>query len=499
MAGIGFELKRILQKDNWGSWAHAYLLGAFIVLGPFLCSITALAGLSLLSPALADLRVRQAFTSCTVYVFGASLIATGAVQVVVTRYLADLTYRGDRDGVMEALWPVLLFSAAGLLLCIAPVLWIFDAPPGARALLWTLHLCVGSLWIVVIFASAVEGHRAVVAAFAAGGALSFAAGLGLLKAFGLTGILTGYALGYLAIVVLLIRHLVAHMGPPRRASFAFLGYFREFPSLIGVGLLQNLGIWVDKFLFWTSDLRVGAEGLYTAPKYDSAMFFGFLTCLPAMTHFFVRIEADFAERFHKYFDEIFFHAPLDRISQAAAELRADVIAALVEILKVQGLISFACIYFGPELLHAVGLPVSEVGMFRFAALGSLFLSFLMFSNVILLYLDLRRQVLSVVGTLFLCNLLLSALSLRLGYPLYGVGFAASCLLGLLLSLYHLLDQLHDLEYRTFSAIPLIGQVAARPGLRARPGGMFGRYQPIDPPGGPPVGPPAGPPGGGRGS
>src|SRR5215831_11371470 len=97
MAGIGFELRKILQKDSLAAIARAHFLGGIIVLGPFLCSVLCLTvlnyvGASSLSKTIgtnADFNIRQTFTSAAVYVFGGSLVATGPIQVVLTRYLAD--------------------------------------------------------------------------------------------------------------------------------------------------------------------------------------------------------------------------------------------------------------------------------------------------------------------------------------------------------------------------------------------------------------------------
>jgi uncharacterized membrane protein len=477
VAGIGFELRRILKRETFGAWAHAYLFGAVIVLGPFLCSVLSLAGISTFSHGLVSLDVQRVFTGAAVTVFGGSLVVTGAVQVVLTRHLADLVYRGAYAELIGCLFPALALSSACLTVTALPFLAGAPLALTVKVLLWSLLMCVGALWIVVIFVTASEGHRAVVAVFLVGSLLSFGAALGLVRRFGLPGLVGGYAAGQFFILALLVRHLIAEFGYPEVWDWSLLGYFRRYPSLIAIGLLHNLGIWIDKFVFWSSALRVETGGFVTAPKYDSATFMGFLTCLPAMTHFFVRIEADFSQHFHDYFDEIFFHHPYDRIVSAATALRRGVISALLDIFKVQGVIAFLCVVYAVPLLRLAGLPLSEVGMFRFAITGSLFLSFMLFSNVILLYLDRRREVL-IAGVLFTgANLLLSVASLYGGYSWYGAGFAAACLIGMLCSLFFLTDQLFNLEYRTFSAIPVLGRRSGR-GLLARPGGLFGRYNPV---------------------
>ncbi len=478
MAGIGFELRRILKKDTFGSWAHAYAFGALIVLGPFLCSVASLGAIAWVTRGTVPVGLRNIFTGATVTVFGSSLVVTGAVQVVLTRWLADLVYRGAYADVPRCLPPALVLTAASLMALALPGLPLLPLAATIKVLLFTLLLTVGCLWTVVVFVTACEGHRTVVVVFLGGSLVAAVAALALVPRFGLTGLVAGYAAGEFAILFFLTRHLLREFGFPTTWDWSLLGYFRRYPSLVAIGILQNLGVWIDKFVFWASPLAQHAGGFSTAPKYDSATFLGFLTCLPAMTHFFVRIEADFSQHFHDYFDEIFFRRSFERIGTAAGALREGVITALVDICKVQSVLSFLCVVFAGDLLRLFGLPLSEVGMFRFAVTGSLFLSFMLFSNVIMLYLDRRREVLAVGLVQTALNLVLTRASLHAGYAWYGAGFATACLVGMLVSLLFLTDQLFNLEYRTFSSIEIVGRRGGG-ALRARRGGLFGRYHAVD--------------------
>ena len=478
MAGIGFELRRILQKETFGALARAHFLGALIVLGPFLCSVFCLAGLSVFSIGVTSLHNRQVFTGAVVYIFGGSLVTTGLVQVVVTRYLADLVYKGEYDSLIRSLFPVLLVVCALLGVGGLPFIVTVPLPALTKVTLYTLYLTIGCLWLAVVFVSSAHGHRQVVLIFMFGSVVAFGAGLLLLGRLGLDGLFLGYTAGHILMLALFIRHLVSQFGFPNRWDWGVLGYFKLFPALIFIGLLQSLGIWVDKFIFWTGELSVTAAGIATAPKYDSAMFLAFLTALPAVTHFFVKQEADFSERFQHYFDEVFFRSSFDKIKESADSLRRIVVDALKDIVAIQGVVTFLCAFFGEEILRFLGLPVSQVGMFRCGVVGSLFLVLFMFSNVILLYFDRQREVLFTVAVFFIANLALSLLSLELGYQFYGFGFAAACLAGLLVSLLVLANQLYNLEYMTFATIRVSGQRRARAGLRARRGGMYGRYHDV---------------------
>jgi uncharacterized membrane protein len=478
VAGIGFELRRILNRDTFGAQIQAYFLGMVIVLGPFLCSASVLIALSTYSVPYADLSTRQIFTGAVVYVFGGSLIITGLVQIVLARFIADKIYRGEYDTIIASYFPVLVMTSALLILSGVPAVYFFDIPLVAKVLIVSLYTTIGCLWVTVIYVDTTQGYRSVVAIFVVGSIAAFAAGITMLEFFGLEGLLAGYALGHAFMLILLMQRLLHEFGFPRNFDWGLLRYMKLFPLLVIIGVVHNLGVWIDKIIFWTSELAVSSAGIVTAPKYDSAAFLGFLTTLPAITHFFVRLEADFSSNFQRYYDEVFFRSPFEDIASAAENLRISVFKAFISVITFQSMFSFLCAFFGEELLTALGLPVSQVGMFRYGVAGSLFLVFLLFSVVILMYLDRQREILVSVVSLLVLNTVLSLVTLDMGYQYYGLGFAVAALVSMLIALVHLTNQLYSLEYMTFASIPVLGQRRAKDKLRARRGGMYGRYNPL---------------------
>jgi uncharacterized membrane protein len=480
MAGIGFELRKILNEDSLGAIGRAHVLGGIIVLGPFLCSVLCLAGLNVFSARFTqgDFTVRQVFASAVVYTFGGSLIATGPLQVVLTRYLADKVYRGEYDSLIECLFPAMMITAAILCVPALPVVLHVDLSITAKLTLIALHSTIGCMWMVVVFVRAAHGHRAVAIIFLVGSAAALGLGLLLVGYLGLEGLLIGYTVGHTLLLVLLIRQLFYEFGHPRRWDWRVFTYVKLFPMLLAIGLLQNLGIWIDKILFWGSDLQLAIKGFLTAPKYDSSTFLAFLTALPAFVVFFVRVETDFHDQFHGYFDEIFFRGPYERIAACARSLRETLRDALLDILKVQALVSLLALFFAMEILQLVGLPLSQLGMFRFGIVASFFFSFMMFANVILLYLDRQAEALLSTLVFFVSNLVLTELTIGLGYAFYGVGLATSCFLGMITALFHLANQLHNLEFMTFGTMPVMGSMRAKRTLLARPDGMYGVVQPL---------------------
>src|SRR5690606_4628947 len=103
-----------------------------------------------------------------------------------------------------------------------------------------------------------------------------------------------------------------------------------FLTLAAVGLLYNLGIWADKFVFWmnpgTSEPVIGP--LRSSVVYDLPIFLAYLSIIPGMAVFLMRIETDFAEQYDNYFATIRAGRTLDEIEQARHKMTSVVRQAL---------------------------------------------------------------------------------------------------------------------------------------------------------------------------
>ncbi|MCC5731022.1 exopolysaccharide Pel transporter PelG, partial [Klebsiella pneumoniae] len=140
-------------------------------------------------------------------------------------------------------------------------------------------------------------YKAIVGLFGLAYGLIVASAL-LLRPWGLEGLLGAFVLGHFVLLAGM-GLLVGKAVPPARRviSFDFLQPDKLYPSLVAVGLLYNLGIWADKFMFWffppTSQPIIGH--LRASLIYDLPVFLSYLSIIPSMAVFLVRIETDFVE------------------------------------------------------------------------------------------------------------------------------------------------------------------------------------------------------------
>ncbi len=480
MAGIGFELRRMLSHDSYSSLLKGFLYSTVISAGPWLMSVLSLAFLGIYSVAFLGFEERQTFSSTVVYIYAGSLVGTGLLQIIITRYLADHLYQGRRQILGQCFIPVQLVTAAIQLPVATAVLWSAPLPPAYKATATVGFLLVSMVWQSMIFISSSRDYLTIVLAFLLGACCSVGGGLLWGHAHGLVGFLNGFILGQAVILALLMLKVTRQYGLFGRWDWGFLGYARRYPQLVGIGLFYNLSIWVDKVVFGLSEYgRLSAERFPTYNQYDSSMFLAFTTVVPAMGIFLARSETDFADAYKAYYDDIFFRRPLDKILESKDVMTGVMFRSLLDLCKVQGIITFLMVYFADDILQMVGLTYSQTSMFRFGLLGAFMQILMMFIHVYLLYFDLRRSVLALTFWFLAINSALAVYTSNLGFAYFGGGFAVACLAGLVASVVVLYWRVSKLEFITFAQRRILGQSWSRPWHRARRGGQYGRYRDPD--------------------
>jgi len=101
MAGIGFQLRKILRRDSITSVAQAYTYAGVISSGPWILSILGilLLGFMTISDIKPSFHVSQFQTSVT-YLIAVSLVLSGLLQHGFTRYIADRVYEHRDESIL---------------------------------------------------------------------------------------------------------------------------------------------------------------------------------------------------------------------------------------------------------------------------------------------------------------------------------------------------------------------------------------------------------------
>jgi uncharacterized membrane protein len=458
MAGIGLRLDRMLG-ESYAGLLGAYGYAAVVSAGPWVLSIVGMLAIGIASgPGDRTSELLVAITWAT----AGSLILTGPLQLVFGRFVADCIYQRQHERILPNLLGALeLATVTSGAIASVVVITTFDESLACRALLVATFVALCDAWVLLVLLSGVKAHGAVVLVFAAA-QLTSAGGALALRGLGLEGLLLGYLTGQVGALfgmfVLVIR---AFPGEPG-VRFEFLRPTRARAQLAAIGLLFYLGTWVDKAAFWldptTSAPSIGP--LRTSMLYDLPIFLAYLSAIPAMAVFFLRLEADFARRCSAFVRAVQDGASLSRIEHIQAGMVTSVRRGLGELLQIQGATLVAILVAGPALLDAAGISSLHLRLLLVdAAAVALQVVFLAILNV-LFYLDERRPALALIALFAGGNLVLTLLTQALGPAWYGFGFAGAALLASAAGLPVLSRKLERLDRDIFLRQPLWPSLAS---------------------------------------
>ena len=467
MAGIGFRLHKLVEGDTYARSAAAYLSSAVITSGPWLSSVISLGLLGSTRMAFQNGADFSLLVATITYAFGASLILTGGMQMIVTRYLADRLYVEDRaalgpacNGVLLLLVPLLLITVPFLLL--APFEWRY------RLLTATLFVTLSLSWMISTFLSATRYYANIVVIFFTGHALSLGAALLFGSRYGLVGSLAGYILGQVVSMVLLAMHVYHEFTPSDRINLDFLAYMRQYWDLLLFGLLYALGIWADNMLYWRAPGSIVIGGFYHVhPVYDTMKLLSYLSTIIASAVFLVHIETRFFRHYKAFYTLVDGTGTLAQIREAKRGMIDAARSGLANICMVQLVVVGALLLLAPEVIALAGVAPDRVALFRIDLLAATS-QFLMLTTLLLvLYLDARRTALGIAALFVVCNLVCTQLTILSGRHLDGVGYLIAGTVGAAVALVSLRNRLHRLEYLTFMLQPMASShkmiQIARPG------------------------------------
>jgi len=452
MAGIGFELRKILSRDSYTATLHAYVYAGLISSGPWVLSIVSvmLVGVLSLGLLMPEMLVRQVLITVP-SLMATSLILTGGLQLFFTRFVSDRLFERKFSRILPNLVGVLLLVTVSAGLLGTLLLWVlFDEPLIYRLLVLANFVTLCNLWLVIIFLSGMKAYNRILLVMLVGYSLMVLSAY-LLSFMGINGLLLALLIGHGSLLFLYLYDILREYRADTLVAFDFLDRRHVFPSLLLTGLCYNLGIWIDKFIFWfnpaTSSAVIGP--MRSSVLYDLPIFLAYLAIIPGMAVFLVRIETDFAQWYDRLFRAIREGETLQHIGQIKAEMTLSIQQGLLEICKVQGLTAVLLFLFAPQLLGWLGISSYYLPLFYIDLVGvSIQVVFMALLNVFF-YLDKRAIVLKLCVMFVLLNGALTLLSLYLGPSFFGYGFTLSLLACVLVALHQLSSALDDLEYHTF--------------------------------------------------
>jgi uncharacterized membrane protein len=453
MAGIGFELRKILKHDTLFGVARAYAYAGLISSGPLILSIFGILIIGVMSLAfvIPKYAIVQFQISVT-YLIALSLILTGPLQLSFTRFISDRLFEKRDDLVLSNYNGVVLVStiASGLVGVVAMLVGFKSEPLAYRVLMVAGFVVISNIWIAVIFLSSVKQYRQILFVFLIGYGCTVAFAL-MLNRHGLSGLLGGFVAGHLVLLGGLSGLIYRNYRSGRLISFEVFDKRFAYPTLALVGLFFNLGVWLDKFMFWYSP-GTGAPvigPLHASVIYDIPVFIAYVCVMPGMATFLVRIEADFVEYYDAFYDAVRSGATLRHINDMRDMMVGSVRAGLYEIIKIQVVVLLLIFAFGSNVLGALNISPLYMPLLTVDVIAASLQVVLLGLLNVFFYLDARRTVLKLCVAFVVLNGALTWITLQMSPNTYGYGFALALLILVVGAVLTLDRKFAKLEYETY--------------------------------------------------
>lgn len=452
MAGIGFRLRDLSKTGALSGVLLAYGFAGIIGSGPWVLSIVGilLIGIMNMENGVTSHYVGEFQISVT-YLMAISLILTSPLQLMISRFIADRIYQKQDEHVLPNLTGAILvvITITGTVAGISLV-YLFTGSVLYRLLMLSGLVILSTIWLVVIVLSGVRAYREILLAFLLGYGITVLAAIELGK-FGLEGLLSGFVLGQAVLLFMLLVVVFRSYSSVKFIAFDFLRRSQIYPSLAITGLVYNLAIWADKFIFWFNPQTSVAiiSPLRASHIYDLPIFLAYLSIIPGMAVFLLRMETDFAEQYKNFYEAINGGGSLKLIMELYEEMVLTIQRGFIEIFKVQGMTIVILLAIGDKLLAWVGISPFYRLLLNIDLIAVGVQVLLLAVLNVLFYFDYRKDALYLCLLCLSSNVAFTILSQHLGPAFYGYGFALSMVLTTLVGMVVVSKRLNRLVYQTF--------------------------------------------------
>ena len=241
MAGIGWKLQKMVDRDSLAGTMSAYLTGVAVTSAPWLLTTAVL--MSLRIAARADGSPTFALVERIVtLVYALTVVLSAPVHIVVSRYTADRLYDHRLDRIGAPMWRALSATMLGFLVIGAALMEeILHVPLGIGAAGVFLTVVVGGQWLLLSVGGGLASPTIVLRAFFAGCPLGLLGSLLLYRGLhlGAVGYLGGFALGQLVTLAMLLQGIARAIPDKTDETAKLWPAFAEYwLRAVGVRLLR---------------------------------------------------------------------------------------------------------------------------------------------------------------------------------------------------------------------------------------------------------------------
>lgn len=445
MAGIGWKLEKLLERESLGGAVGAFLTGVAVTSGPWLLTTLVLVLMRMAAVRHGDPGIFEVERVITL-VYASVLVLSAPIDIVLSRFASDRVYEGRADRIAAPLRRALaatlvLFAVVGTI-----DMWLIGAAPGLAVGGVVLAVVVGGQWLLLSAAGGLGSPATILRAFAAGAPISIIAATALSRAsLGSAGYLYGFAIGQVVTLGLLLWGTQRCLPAEEDEAGRLLPAFRAYAVLAAAAMLLQAGIWIDKLVVFL------AHGGSVASVYAALAAIAWLSVVPTCAYLFLQVETRFYRRFRAYYAAVERGASLSELEAAAAAIRTESARVLAGTAAVQVIVTALALLLAPRIVEGLGLRAAGDEALRVLLLGATLQVVALCATLMLYYFDFRTEALVAAVVLLVGNGVFTTAGLGL-VPL-GTGYVLGCAASVAVALALLRSRLGTLLRDTYQSQP----------------------------------------------
>ncbi len=454
MAGIGFRLEKALDKRSLLSYLKVYGYASILSSGAWMVSIVSIILVGYISLAsYHNIKETTSFQLIVTYafMFSSSFMMSGFLQLPLTRFVADRIYDGKKEEILPAYFAVLFVILVTAIFVMTPI--TFHLLEGESLLLKILSLnvfiIVSFVWIANVLASGLKKYKTVVFSYFI--TYSLITILAYLFGKNTVFLLFVFFIGNFILFAILSILIIKEFPAKRLVSFKIFDAHSFYWRLAAAGFFYNLGVWIDKIIFWYHPLTgyyvIG--NLRASIVYDLPIFLAYLLIMPGMALFFFRLEVDFTKSFQGFYGSITEGKPFSVIERYKKSMGENIRMMIREIFLIQTFINILVYFSAPYIFSKLNIPHLYLDLFYILLIGATLQLLFMSLMALLFYIDKRVEALFLSILFCILNAVLSYFSIDLGAEYFGYGYAVSLLIVFIISLFVIRDKFSRIDYETF--------------------------------------------------
>lgn len=392
MAGIGFELRKIYKKNTLASKFIGAVYATMSTIGPTVLFMILLLLIifTMNYYQMAELD-KMFFTSSFTYLFLISIIISSLHNTIVSRYISDMVYEEREEEISAAVYGCVIsgtiLSAISMgILCF----YLYRngmTDPLFLSVYYLLGIFATNAYNLLIFVSALKEYKRITAAYFVGLFMSIPTFLVLVNFTDFSLIQSGYiaiCIAFFLINLFLLYSCIKAFDLPDRHMFAFLRYYRKYPTLLTTSLCYMLGFYISNIIYWNfGESTAIVYGLRTMPVYDLSVFLAIIVNLPALVIFVVKTETEFYDKYVAYLSALA-KGSYKRLEKARTSLQNTMQIQLFYIYEVQLIVTIIAIVLVIILAPYLGLSDTVIALFVILGIA-VYCIFCMYFTIIMLY------------------------------------------------------------------------------------------------------------------